>query len=157
MNARFVKLFWLILLAVACENKTHESSSSNEHTPDTISAHVDATPVQVYKPPTTKYDSYPQVIQTLFSEGSYMEEVYRILGKPEYIKNDENDIQVWFYGKSEITFTKKMATDVEDKGAFTKHYMTMHELLGSDDYYELRLGRELAQRRMNASRTIEIK
>jgi hypothetical protein len=50
-----------------------------------------------------------------------------------------------------------MATDVEDKGAFTKHYMTMHELLGSDDYYELRLGRELAQRRMNASRTIEIK
>jgi hypothetical protein len=96
------------------------------------------------------WQSYPQIVRSIFSMNSTKEEVQAIMGTPEYIEQTYNEnnqrIETWFYGKIEIGFRKGQLTSGNDYLKKFEKYADIDDLITSSDEYEKRLGLILLSR-----------
>lgn len=100
--------------------------------------------------PNGGWQSYPQIVRSIFSMNSTKEEVQAIMGPPEYIEQTYNEnnqkIETWFYGKIEIGFRKGQLTSGNDYLKKFEKYADIEDLITSSDEYEKRFGLTLLSR-----------
>ncbi len=97
--------------------------------------------------PIGTYKSIPQIMRSLFSNGSKKQELIKVQGLPE-ITDDENNREVWYYGNCKVYFKGDLVEEVINNEECIK-YAGFHDLISSNDKIEKEFGRILLNRMAN--------
>jgi hypothetical protein len=115
-------------------------------------------PTSVY--PVGTFKTYPEIVRSLFGEGSNKDEVLIVMGKPELEEPDNSvsgsDRETWYYGNIEIHFKNGLViyANVDGLNADQKieKYVDFMDLLTSIDPIERKFGHMLFERGAQNSR-----
>lgn len=157
--------FVLILFAFGCQN----SDSPNRTLPENNTTQIEkekiqnqsatetpldtsmiTTPVETKPSFHTNYTTYPQIKRHLFTIGSSRNDVMIVQGRPELIEQypKEDEEEVWYYGECEIIFLNGLVDEVRYSNPTIK-YVSIHDLLSSDNPVDRNMGRKMLSKSSN--------
>lgn len=94
--------------------------------------------------PVGTFKTYPEIVRSLFGEGSSKEEVRTVMGKPELVEPIKECCESWYYGNTEIQFKYGYVHYIVNASQ-CKKFVEMRDLLISNDPIEKKFGQHLLE------------
>jgi hypothetical protein len=95
--------------------------------------------------PLGTFRTFPQIVRSLFGEGSKSAEVRDVMGSPELIDDSRTGHEIWYYGNVEIHFKYDIVSEVVNSQQ-CERYAQMISLCMSSDPIERKFGEMLLKR-----------
>jgi hypothetical protein len=114
---------------------------------DSLESHKD----DIRTLPVSKYKSFADIFSTRVTEGSNVEELLRVQGRPTLILPEDDKI-TYFYGNSEIVFESGFIVKINDIDNVIKYAGRWDQLVISSDPIEKRFGNFVTDRRLKAAK-----
>lgn len=121
-------------------SSTEQQTSTNTNIPVADTTSIKKENKSVF--PKGTWKNYPQIVRSVFGEGSTKEEVLNIMGRPEMIERPEVGVEIWYYGRVEVQIKNTIVRYVVNSNECNK-YVFYEDLLVSPDPIEKRFGIKL--------------
>ncbi len=155
-----IHLLIVLLFLVSCKNQVNNPRTIKTENWDSVKAALDAkhnaemkewNEKQAKQPkfvsvfPLGTFKSYPQIVKSVFGNGSNKQEVTRVMGRPELIETTKHGYETWYYGTIEISFKYGLVNEILN-AQDCKKYVSVNDLLISKDPIEKKFGQFLLDR-----------